>query len=74
MLLLQFSPYSGSDEYFAGPIRRRITDKAPMSLPSGKRGDLSQKSEEGSLKLSSMLSPYGLKNENSLSLVQKRGL
>ena len=57
---LQFSLYSDSDEYFVGPIRRRITDKAPMSLPSGKRGDLSQKSEEGSLKLSSMLSPYGL--------------
>ena len=39
MLLFQFSLYSGSDEYFVGPIRRRITDKAPMSLPSGRRDD-----------------------------------
>ena len=50
MLFLQFSLYPGSDEYFVGPIRRRITDKAPMSLPSGRRRDLSQKSKEGSLK------------------------
>ena len=57
-----------SDEYFVGPIRRRITDKAPMSLPSGRRRDLSQKSKEGSLKhVITIRAEYipGLKNETS---------